>query len=190
MFVQQSAYILGILNLILAGIAIFCVIQAQDHPEHFSLVYISISIFIFYMGTILIIIILQITKTHQEQHEQNQSSLDRQIPILTTQISSQLNTIIGESSTMPTKSERRLSRSQTCPLTLSSYGSHHISSISTSSSALKNFKNISGGLIATSTPLALLPEYQQTYDTIHKNYQSLACTTNDYRNPLEVSTYR
>ncbi|CAF3701630.1 unnamed protein product [Rotaria sordida] len=52
MFAQYFVYILGILNLILAGIAIFCVVYAQDHPEHFSLVYIAVSIFMFYMGTI------------------------------------------------------------------------------------------------------------------------------------------
>jgi hypothetical protein len=183
MFAQQSVYILGIVNLFLAGIAIICVVQAQDHPEYFSLVYIAVCIFIFYMGTILIIIILQITETYQEQQQrrQNQSLLQIQIPILTTQISSQLNAVIDESSIIPRKSKKRLSRSQTLPLTLSSYNPHQTSRLL---STLKDFNNTSSGLITTSNHLALLSNCQPTVTTVHKSYQSFAFITNDHHHPL------
>jgi len=171
MFGQQRAYILGLVNLFLAGIAIVCVVKAEDHPEYFSLIYITISIFIFYMGTILIIIILQIIETYQEQQE-NQTSLEIQIPKLTIQISSQLNSSIDENLTIPIKSKINLRRSQTLPLTLSSYNLH---SMSTLSSTLKDFKN-------TSTHLPILPKYKKTFATIHKNYQSFTFITNDHRN--------
>jgi hypothetical protein len=179
---QQSAYILGVLNLFLAIIAILCVVKAEDHPEYFSLVYISVSVFIFYMGTILVIIALQIIETckEQQQEQQNQSSLEIQIPLLTMQISSQLNAIIDESLTIPTKPKIHLPRSQTLPLALSSYNDPHSTS-SISESTLKDFKNISSELTPTSTNLTLLPKYQQAFATIHKNYQSFAFITNDHR---------
>jgi hypothetical protein len=180
MLTQQSVYILGLVNLFLAGIAVLCVVQAENHPEYFSLVYIAVSIFIFYMGTILIIIILQIIETYQEQHQQNQSSLERQIPIIT---KTQLKTVIDESVTIPTKPKIRLSRSQTLPLSLFSYTPHQPSSVSTLSSTLREFKNTSSGLIAASTRLALPPRYQHTYTTIHKNYQSFAFISNEHRYP-------
>jgi len=182
---QQSVYIFGMVNLFLAGIAVLCVVQAEEHPEYFSLVYIAVSIFIFYMGTILIIITLQIIETFQEQQQQqqNQSSLEIQIPILTTQISSRLNAVIDESLTIPTKPKLSLSRSQTLPLTLSSYNPHPTPSILALSSTLKDFKNRSSGLLTTSTHLTILPKYQQTFATIHKNYQSFSFVTNDRRYP-------
>jgi hypothetical protein len=182
---QQSVYIFGMVNLFLAGIAVLCVVQAEEHPEYFSLVYIAVSIFLFYMGTILIIITLQIIETCQEQQQQqqNQSSLEIQIPILTTQISSRLNAVIDESLTIPTKPKLSLSRSQTLPLTLSSYNPHPTPSVLALPSTLKDFKNRSTGLLTTSTHLTLLPKYQQTFATIHKNYQSFSFVTNDLRYP-------
>jgi len=178
MFGQQPAYILGFVNLFLACIAIICVVKAEDHPEYFSLVYIAISVFIFYMGTILIIIIVQIIETCQEQHQQqqNQISLEIQIPKLTTQISSQINSIIDESLTIVTKPKINLPRSQTLPLTLSSYNPDPISALS---STLKDFQNVS-------TQLALLPKYQKKFTTIHKNYQSFTFITNEHRNPSSL----
>ncbi|CAF4695683.1 unnamed protein product [Rotaria sp. Silwood1] len=173
MFSQNLVYILGILNLILAGIAIFCVVHAEDHPEHFSLVYIAVSIFMFYMGTILIIIILQIIETCREKTKSNQSSSDIQMPTLTTEISPQLNSIIDETITKP---KLYLSHSQTLPLILSSYNSHH-----TSSFILKNFKNTSNEYITTSTCSKFLPKYQQTLVNLNKNYHSFAFITNDHR---------
>ncbi|CAF2788459.1 unnamed protein product [Rotaria sp. Silwood2] len=173
MFSQNLVYTLGILNLILAGIAIFCVVHAEDHPEHFSLVYIAVSIFMFYMGTILIIIILQIIETCREQHKRNQSSLEIQMPTLTTEISPQLNSIIDETITKP---KLYLSHSQTLPLVLSSYNPHHTSSL-----IFKNFKNTSNEFITTSTYSTFLPNYQETLATLNKNYQSFAFITNDHR---------
>ena len=167
MFAQQTVYILGLLNLILAGVAIFCVAHAENHPEHYSLVYIAVSIFIFYMGTILVIIILQIIETCQEQHQRNLLSLEIQIPILKTQITSQSNVVIDERVTIPTKPKIRLARSQTLPLILSSIS--------------EDSKNTSGEIQTTATCLTLLPESQQTFATVHKNYQSFTFITNDYR---------
>ena len=63
----------------------------------------------------------------QQQRRQNRALLQIQIPI-----SSQLNAVIDESLTIPTKPKIRLSRSQTIPLTLSSYNTHQTSSTSTS----------------------------------------------------------
>jgi hypothetical protein len=171
MFGQQSVYILGIFNLILAGIAIFCVALAEDQPEYFSLVYIAISIFIFYMGTIVIIIMLQIIETCQEQ---NQLSLDIQRPVLATEIASQTNSVTNdENIIIPTERKPRLSRSHTLPLTLSLYNSHHTP---LSPLDVKDFKT-------TSTCLTLLPKCQQSLATIHKNYQSFAFITSDQRYP-------
>ena len=181
MFSQQSVYILGIVNLLLAGIAIVCVVQAEDHPEYFSLVYVAVSIFIFYMGTILVIIILQIIETYQEQQQQNQSPLETQIPIIKTTLASQLNTIIEETLTIPNKTKTHLSRSQTLPLTLSSYSAHPTASISTLSSTIKDLTNNSNELNITSTHLTLLPKYQATLAAIHKNYRSFTFVTNNHQ---------
>lgn len=174
MFGQQSVFIFGIVNLLLAGIAIICIVQAEDHPEYFSLVYIAIGIFIFYMGTIFIIIILQIIETCQEQQQNQSSSLEIQIPKLTTQISSPLNVIVDESLTIPTKTKiLHLPRSQTLPLIFSSSTPHSIST-------LKDSQNASNEVITTSTHLTLLPKYQQTFTTIHRNYQSFTFITKEH----------
>ncbi|CAF1245762.1 unnamed protein product [Adineta steineri] len=98
MCAQQFVYILGSFNLFLAGIAVICVTHAENHPEHYSLVYIAISIFIFYMGTILVIIMLQIIETYQEQ---NQLALEIQIPVLKILVPPQSNTIVDENLTIP-----------------------------------------------------------------------------------------
>lgn len=176
MFGQHSAFIFGIVNLFLAAIAIVCVVQAEDHPEYFSLVYIAICIFIFYMGTIFIIIALQIIETCQEQ-QQDQSSSEIQIPILTTDISSQVHATIDESLKIPTKPKICLPRSQTLPLILSSSNPHSTSSIS---STLKDLQNATSELMTKSTHLTLLPEYQQTFATVRRNYQSFTFITNDH----------
>ncbi|CAF1096696.1 unnamed protein product [Rotaria sordida] len=173
MFAQYFVYILGILNLILAGIAIFCVVYAQDHPEHFSLVYIAVSIFMFYMGTMLIIIILQIIEIYQEQYKNKiQSSLEIPISTLTTDTSPQINSIINKTIIKP---KIYLSHSQTLPLILSSYKSQHTSSL-----ILKKFQNTSNEFITTTTCSTFLPKYQQTLTTLNKNYQSFAFITNDH----------
>lgn len=180
MSTQQSVYVLGIVNLFLGGLAIFCVVQAQDHPEYFSLVYIAVGIFTFYMGTIFVIIILQITETYQErQQRQNQSLLQIQIPLLTSQISSRLNVVIDESLNRPNKPKISLPRSQTLPLTLSVYNPHPASSTLLSTS--KDFNAISSGLLTAATHLALLTKHQPTWTTVHKSYQSFAFITNDHR---------
>ncbi|CAF1649376.1 unnamed protein product, partial [Didymodactylos carnosus] len=70
--IDKSLYILAILNLILAIVAIACVAKAQqNNSEYFFLVYISVSIFIFYMATIVFIILLQIIETFSNQKQQN-----------------------------------------------------------------------------------------------------------------------
>jgi hypothetical protein len=179
MFSQQVVYFLGLLNLILAGIAIFCVTQAENHPEYFSLVYIAVSIFIFYMGTILVIITLQIIETCQEQHQRNLSSLEIQTPVLKTQIVSQSHVIINERIARTMKPKIQLIRSQTLPLNLSSYSPHHALP-----STLEDSIDTSSEIQTTATCVSLVPKTQQTFSTTYKNYQSFAFITNDYRHPL------
>jgi hypothetical protein len=182
MFAQQSVYILGTIDLILAGIAIACVAQAEDNPDHFSLVYIAIIIFIFYMGTILIIIVLQMIETYQQQHEQNQLSLNEYTPLLTVPTSPQLNPIIDESIIMRIKPQIRLPRSHTVPVTFSSFNPDNILSISTPLTTLQELKNINNEITTTTTTsshLTLLPKYQQTFVNMQKNYHSFACITTD-----------
>lgn len=184
MFTQQSVYILGIVNLFLAALAIFCVVQAQDHREHFFLVYIAVSIFVFYMTTIFVIIILQIMETYQEQRQRrrqcnNQSLLDIEIPLLKTR----LNAVIAENVTRPTQPKISLSRSQTLPLILSTKVSHPHSTTSTLLPTSKGFENLSGELLsAATTHLALLTHHhhQPKWSTIHRNYRSFTFITNEH----------
>jgi hypothetical protein len=157
MIAQRIIYILGVLNLILAGIAIVCVTQAEDNPEYFSLVYISISIFIFYMTTIICIIIIQIIETYQEHHQKNRSSLSIQMPLLTTKQSSP---IIIESMTTKTQARTSLSRSHTLPI------------------------NPHYQTLPPSNRLGSLPQNPQPIINIPKNYQSFALTTNNRFYPL------
>lgn len=130
MFAQRTLYILGVLNLILAGIAILCVTQAEDHPEYFALVYIAIAIFVFYMVTILLIIIVQILETYEDQHQRNRLSSTMQTPCLITPVTAPANPLIVESMINKTHAQTRLSRSHTLPL---------ISSAAISPSICKNF---------------------------------------------------
>lgn len=145
MFCRSCAYIIGTVNLILVTVAIVCVVQAEDRPELFSLVYIAIGVFIFYMGTIVVIIVLQIIETYQQRKSLsrlrrspqppccNQSSPEIQIPMEVTEIVSQLNNIIQENLTKSTEIpvQSRISRSQTLPVTLSTYTEHQTSPSST-----------------------------------------------------------
>ncbi|UJR22107.1 hypothetical protein I4U23_025172 [Adineta vaga] len=167
MLAQQLVYGIGLFNLILAGVAVFCVTEAENHPEHFSLVYIAISIFVFYMGTILVIIILQIIETCQERQEQNLTNLlEMQVPSRT----SQTNEILEDNSIVPNKSRTiYLSRSQTVPMTLSS-------------SNFEAVENTSSEMITAPNSFTVLPKYRQTSDTMHKNYESTSFITNDNRN--------
>ncbi|CAF0906450.1 unnamed protein product [Rotaria sp. Silwood1] len=176
MIAQRSLYILGLVNLILAGIAILCVIQAEDHPEYFSLVYITISIFIFYMATIILIIIIQIIETYQEQHKKNSSSLSIETPLLTPKLMTQKNPILVESVITKTQPKTRLSRSHTLPLTPYSLNSPYTLSNLMLSSTHKNYKPMTS---IPSSHLELLPKYNQSFITIPKNYQSFSSTTND-----------
>jgi hypothetical protein len=164
MIAQRTLYILGVLNLILAGIAILCVAHAEDHPEYFSLVYISISIFIFYMATIVLIIILQIIETYQEHNQKNRSSLSIQMPLLPTQITTQSKPTIVESMTTKTQAKTSISRSHTLPLT----------------SSLINPNQT----FPTSTHLDLIPKNPRSSINIPKNYQAFALTINDQICPL------
>jgi len=149
MFCRNCAYVIGTVNLILVTVAIVCVVQAEDRPELFSLVYIAIGVFIFYMGTIMVIIVLQIIETYQQRKRLprprrspstpppccNQSSpeIQIQIPMEVTEIVSQLNNIIQENLTKSTEIpvQSRISRSQTLPVTLSTYTEHQTSPSST-----------------------------------------------------------
>jgi len=169
MVTEHSVYIFGILNLILAGIAIVCVTQAEDHPEHFSLVYIAVSIFIFYMATILFIIIIQIIETYQEQHRKTHSSLSTGIPLLTSEINIQPNPIPIENLTRKTEAKTSLARSQTLPSS-SSVNPHNNLVKVTASSTLKDFNQ------TISTRLPLLFDHHQS---IKNNYEAFALTTND-----------
>ncbi len=173
MVTHRTLYILGILNLILAGVAILCVTQAEVHPEYFSLVYISISIFIFYMSTIMLIIISQIIQTYQEQQQRDRPSLPIQISSSISQINNPSNPIIVQSMITKTQVNTRLSRSHTLPLTSALINPHQTLSSSTSSSSLKDFNQL------TSTRVTLLPKTLQPNVNIPKNYQSFALTTND-----------
>ncbi|CAF0816483.1 unnamed protein product [Rotaria sordida] len=176
MMAQRSLYILGLFNLILAGIAILCVIQAEDHPEYFSLVYITISIFIFYMATIIFIIILQIIETYRERHKKNSSSLSIEIPLLTPKLITQTNPILVESIMTKTQAKTRLSRSHTLPSTPYSLNSSHTLSNSMSSSTRKNTKQ---RISMPSSHLELLPKYHESIINLPKDYQSFSSTTND-----------
>ena len=193
MFTQQSVYVLGIVNLLLAALAIVCVVQAQDHREHFFLVYIAVSIFVFYMTTIFVIIILQIMETYQEQQQQrrrrrrggggggrgnHQSLLGIEIPLLKTR----LNAVMDENLNRPTKPKIYLSRSQTLPLILSTSTSHPHSTTSTLLPTSKGFQNLSGELLsAATTHLTLFTHHHQqpAWSTIHRNYRSFTFITND-----------
>ena len=168
MFTQQSVYILGIVNLLLAALAIFCVVQAQDHREYFFLVYIAVCIFIFYMGTIFVIIFLQIMETYQEQRQRQEY-----VPSAV-QIPSRMNTVIDENLNPPIAPKIYLSRSQTLPLILST-SSHPLSTTS------KGIDNLSGGLLsAATTHLALLANHPSKWSTVHRNYRSFTFVTNDH----------
>ena len=192
MFTQQSVYVLGIVNLLLAALAIVCVVQAQDHREHFFLVYIAVSIFVFYMTTIFVIIILQIMETYQEQQQRrrrrrggggggrgnHQSLLGIEIPLLKTR----LNAVMDENLNRPTKPKIYLSRSQTLPLILSTSTSHPHSTTSTLLPTSKGFQNLSGELLsAATTHLTLFTHHHQqpAWSTIHRNYRSFTFITND-----------
>lgn len=168
MIAQRTLYILGILNLILAGIAILCVTHAEVHPESFSLVYIAISIFIFYMSTILLIIILQIIETYQEKNQRNHL----EIPCISSQIPIQSKPIIVESMVTKTQAKTRLSHSHTIPLTSLLINPHQTFSTSSSTSTLKDFHPL------TSTRYTLLPKNTQLNLKFPRNYQSFALTTN------------
>lgn len=111
---QRSLYILGVFNLFLAGLAIFCATQAEDHPEYFSLVYVSIGVFVFYMSTILFIIVLQIFETYREQN------IRQPVPIVVRPIL-RTKTRLPRSQTLPFTSLRRNSRrALSCSLSNSS----------------------------------------------------------------------
>lgn len=164
MFTQQSVYILGIVNLLLAALAIFCVVQAQDHREYFFLVYIAVCIFIFYMVTIFVIIVLQIMETYRERRQYNPSAL----PIPT-----RINAVIDENVHQSNAPKIYLSRSQTLPLILSPPSQH--------SSTSKNIDHLSTGLLsAATTHLALLTNHPSKWSTVHRNYRSFTFVTNDH----------
>ncbi|CAF1521866.1 unnamed protein product [Adineta ricciae] len=184
MLAQQLVYAIGLLNLILAGIAVFCVTVAENHPEHFSLVYIAISIFIFYMGTILVIIILQIIETHRERREQNLlDSLETQIPVIKLPRLSQAKEIVEENSIVPTRPKTiYLARSQTVPITRPP-SSHSTSQTPFSSSS--NFENdlhmSNDEMITAPNSFTTLSKCRQTSGIIHKNFESSSFLTNESR---------
>jgi hypothetical protein len=167
MVAQRTLYILGILNLVLAGIAILCVTHAEDHPEYFSLVYIAISIFIFYMLTILLIIIVQIIETYQEQDQRNQL----EIPFISTQIPVQSTSIVVENIDTKIRPQTRLSRSHTLPLTTVLFNPHQTFSASASSSNVKDSHS------PTSTRYTLLPKNTRISLKLPRNYHAFALTT-------------
>ncbi|CAF1351173.1 unnamed protein product [Adineta steineri] len=179
---QRSVYILGVLNLFLAVIAIICVTQAEDHPEYFSLVYIAVSIFIFYMGTIIFIIILQIIETYKDHNKKTQSSSSINVPLLTPQVNIQSNPVLIQNIPAKLETKTRLLRSQTLPLTLFSKDREENVPIIPSSYTVKDFTQIA------SSRSALLPKHEQSFETIPKNYQSFAVTTNDQFYPLHTTT--
>ncbi|CAF3201826.1 unnamed protein product [Rotaria socialis] len=178
MIAQHSLYILGLINLILAAIAIICVIQAEDDPAYFSLVYVTISIFIFYMGTIIFIIVLQVIQTYKAHNKKKSSSASIQSPLLTPNLINRINSVLVESMTTKTQPKTSLSRSQTLPLTSCSLNTHQTSSNSllSPSSSTKEYKQLT--TIPTDR-LALLPKYNQSIMHMPKNYQSFILTNND-----------
>lgn len=64
---KRSLYIFGVLNLSLAALAIFCVIQAVDYPEYYFLIFVSVAVFAFYISTILLIIFFQILEIYRKK---------------------------------------------------------------------------------------------------------------------------
>ena len=133
---QRSVYIFGVFNLVLAGAAIVCVVQAEDHPEYFALVYIAIGVFVFYIGTIIFIIILQFIETSRAR---------RCSPVKITVFEETdciSNPIVVESMNTTTYPVTRLLRSQTIPLSSLPFDREStpppiIGSSSTSSTTLK-----------------------------------------------------
>lgn len=172
---QQTVYFIGVLNLVLAGVAIFCVVQAEENPEYFSLIYIAIIIFIFYMGTILVIIILQIAETYKDERPTRQTFFEVQMPELPVELSSlPLDPSIDETITTTANDNLRKCRSQTLSLGPTSEKSFHASSL-----IIKNYKTKTSDIIITSTCQPLLSDDEQKVATTQKNYQSFACMTSD-----------
>ncbi|CAF1341694.1 unnamed protein product [Rotaria magnacalcarata] len=178
MVVQHSLYILGLINLILATIAIICVIKAEDDPEYFSLVYVTISIFIFYIGTIIFIIVLQVIQTYKEHKKKRSPSSSTQTPLLTPNLMNRVNSVLVESMTTKTQPKTSLSRSQTLPLTSFSLNTHQTLPNSSLSSSLstKEYKQLTK---VSADHLELLPKYNQSIVNMPKNYQSFLSTNND-----------
>ncbi|CAF0773161.1 unnamed protein product [Adineta ricciae] len=185
MLAQQLVYAIGLLNLILAGIAVFCVTEAENHPEHFSLVYIAISIFIFYMGTILVIIILQIIETHRERREQNLlNSLETQIPdIIKLPRLSQAKEIVEENSIVPTRPKTiYLTRSQTVPITRPPPSQINPQTSVSSSSNFEDALHMSNDeMITAPNSFTALSKCRQTSGIIHKNFESSSFLINESR---------
>jgi hypothetical protein len=177
MLAERALYILGVLNLFLAAVAIVCVTQAEDHPEYFSLVYVAVSVFVFYMGTIVFIIVLQIVETYQEQHATHQSSSPVPRPTLTTPILIQSNPMIVESMTTTTQPKTRLSRSQTLPLTALSLHPQKTTSPSNSTSSSSTLKEQHSASPIQSIRLALLPKSHPSSTYAPRNYQAFALRT-------------
>ena len=94
---QQLVYALGLFNLTLAGVAVFCVAEAENRPEHFALVYVAISIFVFYMGTIFVIIVLQIIETYEERRTRHAALLEVSVPTLKATITTPTSTTVDQS---------------------------------------------------------------------------------------------
>ena len=186
MLAQQLVYAIGLLNLILASIAVFCVTEAENHPEHFSLVYIAISIFIFYMGTILVIIILQIIETHRERREQNLlDSLETQIPVIKLPRLSQAKEIVQENSIVPTRPKTiYMPRSQTVPITRpppSSLQNIPQTSVSSSSNFEDALHMSNDEMITAPNSFTALSKCRQTSGIIHKNFESSSFLINESR---------
>ena len=178
MLAERALYILGVLNLVLAAVAIVCVTQAEDHPEYFSLVYIAVSVFVFYMGTIVFIIVLQIVETYQEQATNRQSSsVAVSRPTITTPVLIHSTPMIVESMTSTTQPKTRLSRSQTLPLTSRFHHSQQAASLSTSSSSSSTLKEHHSASPIQSIRLALLPKSPPPSAHRPRNYQAFALRT-------------
>lgn len=182
MIAQRSIYILGLINLILAGVAIICVIQAEDDPEYFSLVYVTVCIFIFYMATIVFIILLQVIQTYQHQNKKNPSSAfsssssSIQAPLLTPKIINQPNQILVETTITNAQPKTSLSRSQTLPLASFPLNSHYSLSSTILPSVTCDEKHLKS---IQTTHLELIPKYHQSASNIPKNCQSFTLITTD-----------
>lgn len=84
---SSCAYFLSLFNLILAIIAIICILKAEESPQYFPLVFVPIATFAYYMIIVWTIVSIEIFKVPSNIEAQaslqvsiSHSSISQQIP--------------------------------------------------------------------------------------------------------------